>query len=565
MTTRRTGAGQPPARRPASRRTAATSTPATPPATRPAAPRSPRTSRGRAAPSPFSRTAYDRELTQFIAEQGEAYYAALSGRRDNLGLEEIYERHAILFDRSAIDALRVAARGDDASARQARALLAFAVEGYLERQVADLTDAIQGAEARAAIIWRGERIGYRAAPIRIAGISHRTERNALDASYREAVDAINPLRETRLARLRAAMAELGYADEPALSRELHQVDVDELAADLGQFLVESETVYFAALRRYLAEIDIEQGDASAADLAHLLRGNGWDAWFDPRRLMPILTATLAGLGIDLRALPNVTLDIEPRPNKSPRAFAVPVRVPQDVRLVVQPRGGHDDYDGTLHELGHVLHYAHVDPRLPVAWKHLGDSSVTEGYAFLLQYVMLEPDWLAEHLGMPDGEVAGWLDFAGFRKLFYLRRYAAKLLFELRLHRDAEIGLARAYYAGLLGLLTGVQTPGASFLADLDDHFYTARYLRAWMLEASLSAALAARHGRAWWREPAAGETLRRSWSRGQEWNAQDVVAHLGYDRLDWRPVLRQIRTRLIGEMSGYGGPNITTRAGTRKV
>ena len=43
------------------------------------------------------------------------------------------------------------------------------------------------------------------------------------------------------------------------------------------------------------------------------------------------------------------------------------------------------------------------------------------------------------------------------------------------------------------------------------------------------------------------------------------AAELGYDALDWRPVLRQIRTRLIGEMSGYGGPNITTRAGTRKV
>jgi hypothetical protein len=44
-----------------------------------------------------------------------------------------------------------------------------------------------------------------------------------------------------------------------------------------------------------------------------------------------------------------------------------------------------------------------------------------------------------------------------------------------------------------------------------------------------------------------------------------VVASLGYDHLDWRPVLRQIRAQLIGEMSGYGGPNITTRAGSRKV
>ena len=48
-------------------------------------------------------------------------------------------------------------------------------------------------------------------------------------------------------------------------------------------------------------------------------------------------------------------------------------------------------------------------------------------------------------------------------------------------------------------------------------------------------------------------------------STDDVLAQLGYDALDWRPVLRQIRTRLIGEMSGYGGPNITTRAGTRKV
>jgi hypothetical protein len=500
-----------------------------------------------------------------MAEQGEAYFLALSGQRDELGLEAIYERQAALFDDAAIDGLRALARGADEASREARALLAFAIEGHLEREVAELTDAIQAAEAQAAIMWRGERIAYRAVPIRIAEISHRGERNALEASYQVAVDAINPLRQRRLERLRSAMGELGYADEAALIRELHGVDVDELAGDLRQFLVESETVYFAALRRYLAEIDIEQGDASAADLSHLLRGIGWDPWFEPRRMLPIAVATLGGLGIDLRSQPNVTLDLTPRPNKSARAFAVPVRVPQDVRLVLQPRGGHDDYDGLFHELGHVEHFAHVDPKLPVAWKHVGDNSVTEAYAFLLQYLMLEPEWLVEHLGMPDAEAAGWADFAAFRKLFYLRRYVAKLLYELRLHRDADIGLASAYYAGMLGLLTGVRTPETSFLADVDDHFYAARYLRAWMLEGSLAASLRVRYGARWWREPAAGETLRRSWSRGQAWNAQDVVAHLGYDRLDWRPVLRQIRTRLIGEMSGYGGPNITTRAGTRKV
>ena len=515
--------------------------------------------------SGFDRTAYERDLAAFSAELGEAEYLSLSGQRDDPGTAEIYARHAGLFERPAIDGLTAAAAGDDEAARQARALLAFAVEGYLERAVAPLTDAIQSAEARAVIIWRGERIGYRTASIRVSRLSDRTERNALDASYREAEDAINPLRRERLERLREAMAELGYADEVELTSRLHGIDVDAMAEEMRRFLSESETVYYAALRRYLAEIDIEQGDASTADLAYLLRGTGWDAWFEPRRLMPIMEATLAGLGIDLRAQPNVTLDVEPRPNKTPRAFAMPVRVPEDIRLVLQPRGGHDDYETALHELGHVQHFAHVDPQLPIAWKLCGDNSVTEGYAFLLDHLTTDPGWLTEHMRMPDAELAGWLDFAAFRRLWYLRRYAAKLLYELRLHRDADIGLARAYYAGLLGLLVGVRTSEERFLSDVDDHFYAARYLRAWMLEGSLTASFRSLHGENWFRVPAAGETLRRSWSRGQEWDAEDVVAHLGYDRLDWRPVLRQIRTRLIGEMSGYGGPNITTRAGTRKV
>jgi hypothetical protein len=513
----------------------------------------------------FDLGTYQRELDAFMAELGEAWFAARSGQRPELVIEPIYAEHAGMFDDRSIDALRERAAVSGDEARTARALLAFAIEGRLERDVVRVTEQIDDAEASAVIVWRHERLPYRTVPIRVAEISDRRERNGLNESYLEAIEAINPLREERYAAMRAAMAGLGYADEVALAAELHGVDLPALAAELRHFLADSETVYFAALRRYLAEIDIEQGDGSTADLGHLLRGRGWDAWFDAGRALPAVTATLAGLGIDLAALPNVTLDLEPRPTKTPRAFAVPVRVPGDVRMTLQPRGGYQDYRTLLHELGHVLHFAHVDAQLPAAWRHLGDNSVTEGYAFVFDHLLSDPGWLDEHLGIPGTELAGWLDFEAFRRLFMLRRYTAKLLYELRLDRDGAAAASRAYYAGLLGLLTGLQTPEAPYLADVDDHFYSARYLRAWMLEASLSASLRSAHGDAWWRSAEAGASLARRWSRGQEANAEDVVADLGYDHLDWRPVLRQIRTQLIGEMSGYGGPNITTRAGTRKV
>ena len=513
----------------------------------------------------FDLTAYSAELDSFLGELEETYYLNWSGQRDEMVLEPIYARHPDLFTRKAVDALRRAAEGEGDAAHQARLLHAFALQSYLDRETVELTEQIETAEAQAIVVWRGERLPYRAVPIRVGEIAERTERNALDTAYLEAVELINPLREERLARQHQLAGELGYESYLELARAVRGFDPEELAIELQAFLAESETVYFAALRRYLALIDIEQGDASDADLGHLLRGSSWDAWFDSRRMVPVLRATLSGLGIDLAKQKNVTLDLEARPHKSPRAFCAAIRVPGDVRLSIQPRGGWNDFGAILHEAGHLEHYAHVDADLAAAYRLLGDPSVTEGYAALLEFLFLDSQWLSEHTSMNEDQILGFGDFTGFWRLYMLRRYVAKLLYELRLHGGGETALNRAYYTGLLSLITGVGYSESLYVADLDDHFYAAAYLRSWLFEASLSAALKKRHGEAWWHDPAAGETLRRAWSRGQEWNAEDVVAHLGYDRLDWRPVLRQIRTRLIGEMSGYGGPNITTRAGTRKV
>jgi hypothetical protein len=508
---------------------------------------------------------YASDVDAFSAEIGEEVYAGLAGLRDEMALVPIYERHAALFDRATVDGLRRLGEGDGEQARQARRFWGFAAEAHVEQAVVHLTEQIATAEATAAIMWRGERIGYRAASTRIADLSDRAERNVLESSYLEAVEAINPLRIERLLRMRETTRQLGFEDAVAMVGAVHGFDADVLAGQLHAFIAASETPYYAALRRYLAEIDVESGDGSSADLAHLLRGSTWDAWFEDRRLLPIATETLARLGMDVGGQPNVRLDLERRPNKSARAFCIPVRIPQDVRLVVQPRGGHNDYRAMLHELGHVEHFAHAAADLSAADRHIGDTSVTEGFAFLLDSLTSEPGWLAEHLGMPEAEMAGYVDFAAFRKLFMLRRHVAKLLYELRLHRDPDPAIDRAYYAGLLGLLTGVRTPESRWLADVDDNLYSARYLRAWMLEGSLAAHLRDRHGARWWDSRAAGDELRDLWRDGQRASGEDVLARLGYDAFDWRPVLLQIRERLIGELSGYGGPNITTRAGTRKV
>ncbi len=512
----------------------------------------------------FSRPAYERDLAAFVSQREEEVYTHGAGLRDELALGPIYERHEPLFTREVVDQLRLLVEAGGAELGHHRALLAAATDGFIDADVAALTDAVGTAEATAAVIWRGETIPYRSLRNRISEISGRAERNGLFASYVEAEEAINPLRRERFERIGATARDLGYTDYVELIRTTRGFDPDALGAEIRGFLAESETPYFAALRRFLARIEIEQGDASLADGWYLTRGSGWDNWFDGRRMVAVLEATLRGMGIELHGQAGATLDVEARPNKASRPFVAIVNAPSDVRLVVQPHGGWDDYGALLHEAGHLEHFLHVDPRLPVSQREMGDASVTEGYAMSFERLLAEPAWLTEQLGMPLEHATAFADFYSFYHLVTIRSLAARHLHELRMHRGGDDALQRATYAGLAGLLTGVREPEERYLL-IDDGMYAASYLRCFMLDAALTDYLVAHHGEAWWNSAAAGETLRRAWSRGQEWNAEQVVAHLGYDSLDWRPVVRQIRAKLIGEMSGYGGPNITTRAGTRKL
>ena len=368
---------------------------------------------------------------------------------------------------------------------------------------ADLDREIAASAGAAIVLWRGEALPFAEVPERIGAISGRGERDLLYGAYRQALEALNPLYRERLAAWASAgdLAGTAAAAGP---------DARALATDLERLVLHGETPYYASLRRYLALIGIEQGDATIADLWHVARGTAWAHWFGDR----------------------------------------------EVRGAVAAAG---------REAGEMTG--------PGGWRGAeamlaGDSiagGTTPGDAVSAAYATLagSPEWLREEVGIGSAEVAAFADFAAFVRLWRLRHDIAMLQYELRLFAGAvDPALSRAYYSGILGHMIGVAVPEEAYLAEVPAPFASVRRLEVALLAGQLIEALEARHGNAWWREPAAGELARAVASAP---STTDALAQLGYDALDWRPVLRQIRTRLIGEMSGYGGPNITTRAGTRKV
>src|SRR6185295_13305506 len=97
--------------------------------------------------------------------------------------------------------------------------------------------------------------------------------------------------------------------------------------------------------------------------------------------------------------------------------------------------------------GHTEHFAHTSRDLSMEEKRLGDNAVTEGWAVLLPHLTDDSAWLAAMLDLArPGEYA----IEGATGLLYfVRRYAAKILYEIEFHAADDVTTMRTRYAELL--------------------------------------------------------------------------------------------------------------------
>jgi len=154
-------------------------------------------------------------------------------------------------------------------------------------------------------------------------------------------------------------------------------------------------------------------------------------------------------------------------------------------------------------------------------RRLGDNAVTEGWAMLLQHLTDEPAWLTRRLdvGRPD-ELARE---GATGLLYFVRRYCAKLLYELEFHAADDVTQLAPRYVELLGDALKVEPSAADYLSDLDPSFYVTAYLRSWAFEAQMRTYLREKFGRTWFADRSAGSLLRELWGEGQRMTADELL------------------------------------------
>jgi hypothetical protein len=392
--------------------------------------------------------------------------------------------------------------------------------------------------------FQGEELPLRAAQARLAVLPAYGERDELGNLQADVSAGFN---ERRLDLLRAGEeieADVSGDPDPVRRNEQEKgISLRELAEVLAAASGAVDEAYAVMRERWFERLLGPERDPvpSSFHMAYVRRLSPLESTYTKERAVEICLDTLAGLGFDLEEEP-IKLDLEDRPQKSPRACVIASDPPQIVHLITRAQGGLHDYAAFLHEAGHALHYAGCDPSLSYTFRKLSrDHALTEIYSYILEAICKEPGWHERYFGLSAEQAAESAEAAVFLEALLFRRYAAKLHFELEFWgRFAEDGGSPAGYSERLSDATGVSYRADNYLADMDAGFYSADYLRAWIRSAQLRKHLIGLAGEGWWRSHETGDFLRELFREGTKPSSEEIAARIGFDPLDTGPLVEEL-------------------------
>ena len=473
---------------------------------------------------------------RFLTELNRERLLVSIGTKGSPDSFSVFQRHAHLFDLFLISDLgewRNRETGEEK--KRLSYLQQFLQKSYPLAMVSDLSDLFEESEMKM--------LSAQSPPLQMisdgyyyARSQDREERKETWQQREQMLRILNPILEKRLSGLHKASRELGYKDLVDLSLEVRGLDLGWLTATLELILDRTEGLYLDMLESFLTE-SLSLDEVEQHDILHVLRGDEFVEMFPADQIWNSMSSALSGLGAELGVTGNLRL-LSPGCG-GPQAL--PVRVPNEVYLFIEPRGGYLDYLRHFGEAGKAIQMGGTSPHMRVEFRYLGDPAIPETFGLLLQRIISTRPWL-------EGK-GGKEDIGKFKKLFYLhriyelRRLAALLLYEMRVNMGSP-STADDMYASIMEDKLHFPHCREECLVDIITPFQSADRLRGFIFEAMLRKALLEKCGERWFSHPAARDMVSEMWSWGGRFGLDELANSIGYAELDIEPLVEEIEDRI---------------------
>jgi hypothetical protein len=428
----------------------------------------------------------------FLQKYHRALYQRHTGLLADIPIQQVYETPGI-FTREVIlhfkEALSSTAEAEQSGLRP---LWVFLIEGYLRLNVArfdeDLARHYDQFTQSGAWVRHDALNAY---PLLAQTIPDDVSRQLID------------LYDQRWQALSACLADI----ELDLLSYLQLIGGEQplqLMQQASAFLSETETSFQSGLNRLRRQHGPIE---SRVELERMLTGGQFAAGFPEVEQVPTVEDTLYHLGIDVTHQPNLALEVN-RSLLPGSAMAFPVRVPEEVYLVVSPAAGLCAYEQFLRVTGMIMPKLLLSPKHPWAARRLAPHSIAEAYGELLAGLLCNSHWLVDLLDLDD-VVGDLVEFCAFRRLYHLRRAAARLF---HLVNRAQ---GKNNYSSIFQQALGVTIEPSSLWVDMGWQRRAIPTWRGLMAGQRLEAALLQQYGPSWYRDINATARLRQLWSAGE--------------------------------------------------
>jgi hypothetical protein len=485
---------------------------------------------------------FESRLQRYLFESSEEGRAVRVGEKETSEQAAIIRRYADLFTEGQLEALHeaeAAAAGDDRE--RLYRLRKTCESGLIATETAEREDELENRLLAARVWFKDEEYPLRSAQAKLALLPSYADRDELGEIQAAESAKFNP---DRLELLRwseeLAARYSGIPDAVERNDEEKNISLRDLSRTLKAAADETEAAYRRLRDKWFEKLlGPERAEIpTSSHTAYMRRLSPLEATYTKDRATQVCLDTLLAIGFDLSQQSNIKLDLDDRPQKSPRACVIASDPPSVVHLITRAQGGVHDYQAFLHEAGHALHYGGCDPSLPYTFRRISrDHALTEIYSYIVEAISTEPGWHQQYFGLSEAEARENAEATQFIETLLYRRYDAKLRFELAFwSRFADDGGTSAGYEEELTAATGVRYKSDGYLSDMDAGFYSADYLRAWIRSAQLRRHLIAEIGEDWWRSPQTGDLLRALFFEGTKPTSEEIAGRIGFDPLDTGPL-----------------------------